>query len=74
MALADAGETEDWNFCRVCHRLIVRGSLLSVQCYQILTIGSACISSTMRLTVSIVSVRSTVPDETYGVVPVGLWA
>lgn len=35
-------------------------------------IGSACISSTMRLVVSISFVRTT--DETYSLVPVGLWA
>lgn len=40
--------------------------------YQTLTVGSACISSTMRLVVSIAFVRS--PDETYTLVPVGLWA
>ena len=39
---------------------------------QMLIVGSACISSTMRLVVSITFVRTA--DETYSLVPVGLWA
>lgn len=51
---------------------LLYGFLMSVKVWQILTIGSACISSTMRLVVSISFVRTR--DATYSLVPVGLWA